>query len=421
MGQWHKPWQIATIIKMIQQDISSRGLYNFELQKGWTDASKKRMYWFNTKERIKKFTGKNYIAFVPKNSRSYKESLCYYLNMGNEKIKKKPNFEILKDESKEDLIKIITILEEENEKLKKEKSEKEKRKSDCAIIKRISSNTKISERKLCICFGMNRKTYHNYKNVINHGNVFRADFKHNNLIVRCKVINLFQQYEETAGAFKIAGILNKSGKWISIPTVRRILRESFLFPCSLPRRYRPSELKDTSKQREYFLKDHKLSDFKVCQVFSADFKHIQLKDKTMYLHGIIDVISQRVFSLQLSETMSAEVVLKSLKSLPKTAVIFNTDYGTQYFDLAVQAKLKSLNVKHSCGKPGKSTDNGWIERFWKRLECECLVKHNLNTIIPISLNFVIDNYKEFWNSKRVISTLNWMTPNNFFIMNSGVN
>ena len=68
MGKWHKPWQVATIIKLIQQDVSSKALYDFELQKGWTDATQKKFYWNNTKDRIKGFTGKHYITFVPKNT-----------------------------------------------------------------------------------------------------------------------------------------------------------------------------------------------------------------------------------------------------------------------------------------------------------------------------------------------------------------
>ncbi|MCF0125025.1 MAG: hypothetical protein HUJ68_04595 [Clostridia bacterium] len=154
--------------------------------------------------------------------------------MGNEKVKKPPNYDILKKGSKEDLITIISILQEENEKLKKEKSEKEKRKSDCAIIKRISSNTKFSERELCVCFSINRKTYYNYKKIPNHANGYRKDFKHNNLVIRAKVENIYYEQQETAGAYKIAEIMNKNGNKISVPTVRRILRESNLYPCWLP-------------------------------------------------------------------------------------------------------------------------------------------------------------------------------------------
>lgn len=421
MGKWHKPWQVATIIKMIKQDISINGLYNFEYKKGWTEAVSKEFYWNNTKWRIKEFTGMSYISFVPKNSSSYKHCIKYYLNMGKDKIKKKPNFDILRNESKDDLITIINILQEEVEKLRKEKSQKERNKSDCAIIKRIGANTKISERKLCICFAVNRKTYHNYKNVLNHGCSIRYDYKHNDLIMRSHVLKVFDEQEETAGPFKISGILNTKSIKISVPTVRRILRDANLIQCSVTRKFAPKELKDTSKKRDYFLDNYKLSDFKVGEVFSADFKYIETKYGNYYVHGIIDVISQKVFSLKFSENMSSDVVLASLNSLPKTAKIFNTDYGTQYFDWRVQNKLKNLNVIHSCGKPGKSTDNGWIERFWKRLECECLNKHNTRTMNPFSINFIINDYCDFWNKKRVMSNLNWMTPEKFFIINSGVN
>ena len=37
--------------------------------------------------------------------------------------------------------------------------------------KRMSINTRFSEHRLTSAFNINRKTYHNYKNVINHGEV----------------------------------------------------------------------------------------------------------------------------------------------------------------------------------------------------------------------------------------------------------
>lgn len=82
-----------------------------------------------------------------------------------------------------------------------------------------------------------------------------------------------------------------------------------------------------------------------------------------YVHGIIDVVSHQVISLRYSKTMTANEVLNSLKELPKTAKVINTDYGTQYFEKTVQNYLLSNNIKHSCGKPGKSTDNGELSNF----------------------------------------------------------
>ena len=50
MGQWHKSWQVAYTIKNLEKDWTIEQLYQFELAKGWTDATQKDNFWNNTKK-----------------------------------------------------------------------------------------------------------------------------------------------------------------------------------------------------------------------------------------------------------------------------------------------------------------------------------------------------------------------------------
>lgn len=414
MGQWHKPWQVAITIKHIEQDWDTDQLFKYELARGWTDALERKHFWNNTKDRIFNLTGKKYIRFVQPNSYVYKQNLKYYLCMDNKKIKRDKNlWDALKDESKDDLITVIQILKEELEKERAEKAKKEKRKNDCKIIHKISHNSNLSERTLTKAFSINRKTYHNYKNIPNHGDIFRKDFKHNNWFIKNTVLNLFYLYKWTQGANKICAYMNKRGIKISVPTVRRTLLDSNLYVCTQTKKFRPKELKNTNHKRQYLLSKENIKNYSPGEVFSMDFMYINTSRGNRYAHGVIDVISNKIVSLIYCDHMTSDVVVKSLNELPPTAKIVNTDYGTQYFDINVINKLKELNIKHSCGKPGKSTDNGWIERFWKRLRCECLNPHNYFKACDLYINQLIEQYKEFWNNERLLSNLNWRTPNEF--------
>ncbi|MBU3830755.1 MAG: hypothetical protein H9897_01170 [Candidatus Ureaplasma intestinipullorum] len=57
MGNWHRPYQTAIIIKKIQHDVNPLELYEQELSLGWTESSAFRFYWGNLKNRVKKLTG----------------------------------------------------------------------------------------------------------------------------------------------------------------------------------------------------------------------------------------------------------------------------------------------------------------------------------------------------------------------------
>lgn len=417
MGQWHKPWQVGIIINKMKQDWSSSALYEYELMRGWTDANERKFYWNNTKHRIFNLTNKYYLTFVQPNSRAYVLNLKYHKDMENKFKKDSILYDNLKDIDKDDLITIIQILREELEKERKEKTEKSKRTANAKMIGKIVKNTrrKCSQRKLCLAFSLNRKTIYNYCSNHNHGNVYRSDFKHNRWYYKNAVISLFYEMHQCQGAFKLAGILNKEGISISIPCVRRILQDAHLYPCSIKNYHTPNELKDTTHKREYLLRPELLQTYKPGEAFSADFMYLWTSEGIKYVHGIIDVISHEVVSLKLIDKMTAECVYDAINDLPSTAKVLNTDYGTQYFEKNVQELLKIKNIKHSCGKPGKSTDNGWIERFWRRLRGEWLIQHQIDEMSLLRVKQVIDEYSIFWNYKRVISTLNWQTPHNYAI------
>ncbi len=423
MGQWHKPWQVGIIIKKIEQDIGSDQLYKYELMRGWTDATEREFYWNNTKERIFNLTSQYYLTFVPKNSISYRLNIQYHKDMEN-KLKKDPKlWNELKDVSKDDLITIIQILKEDLEKERAEKTKKEQRKRVAKSLQRIIKHTsyKCSMRMLCRAFSLNRKTLHNYKKDINHGAFYRSDYKHNQWFFKNEVISTFYDQHQCQGAFKICGILNSKGIKISVPTVRRILTDAHLYPCTTVWRFTPNELKDTSHLRPYLLSKELLPTYKRGEAFSADFMYLWTSEGIKFVHGIIDVVSQELVSLILCDHMSANVVVDAINELPPTAKVLNTDYGTQYFESNVQNLLQAKNIKHSCGKPGKSTDNGWIERFWKRLRGEWLAQHEIDMLSIFRVRQIVDEYKYFWNYKRVISTLNWQTPHCYGITTNGVN
>ena len=131
MGKWHKPWQVAWTIENIKRDFTIEELYQFELDKGWTDASERRNFWANTKERIFLLTSKSFLTFVNKNTHAYKKIIKYYQKMAKFK-KDQKLWDILKNESKEDLVTIIQILKEELAKETESKKNKEKTKSMCS-------------------------------------------------------------------------------------------------------------------------------------------------------------------------------------------------------------------------------------------------------------------------------------------------
>ena len=72
MGNWHRPYQTAIIIKKIQHDVNPIELYEQELSLGSTESSTFWFYWGNLKNRIKKLTGISVYSYIKWNTINYR-------------------------------------------------------------------------------------------------------------------------------------------------------------------------------------------------------------------------------------------------------------------------------------------------------------------------------------------------------------
>ncbi len=170
MGNWHRPYQTAIIIKKIQHDVNPLELYEQELSVGWTESSTFRFYWGNLKNRVKKLTGLSvysYIKLDTINYRNFIKNKEYKINaMARKKIEQNKKFDYKKEFKKldrDELIIIIESLKERIDQLEQEKEEQQKIKSKCLTAITIKENFKKSKKRfnkslICYFLDLSRRT-----------------------------------------------------------------------------------------------------------------------------------------------------------------------------------------------------------------------------------------------------------------------
>ena len=72
IGNWHRPYQTAIIIKKIQHDVNLIELYERELSLRWTESSTFKFYWRNLKNRVKKLTGLSVYSYIKWDTINYR-------------------------------------------------------------------------------------------------------------------------------------------------------------------------------------------------------------------------------------------------------------------------------------------------------------------------------------------------------------
>jgi len=147
------------------------------------------------------------------------------------------------------------------------------------------------------------------------------------------------------------------------------------------------------------------------QVWSSDITYIPLKHGFCYMVAIIDYYSRKILSYRISNTMDVNFCLEVLEEALRThgtPEIFNTDQGSQFTSHVFTKILLDKGILISMDSKGRALDNIFIERFWRSLKYEDIYIKKYETMKEVKKG--IKKYIEFYNFKRMHSSLGYKTP-----------
>lgn len=148
------------------------------------------------------------------------------------------------------------------------------------------------------------------------------------------------------------------------------------------------------------------------QVWEIDISYIPMRYGFMYLVAIIDVHSRYIVGWDISNTMEADWVVKTVKNAIATygkPEIINSDQGSQFTSDVYIEYIKSLvTVKISMDGKGRATDNAFIERFFRTIKYDRLY---LNPSADGHELFTeCEDFINYYNQRRSHSSLGRIAP-----------
>ncbi len=105
-------------------------------------------------------------------------------------------------------------------------------------------------------------------------------------------------------------------------------------------------------------------------VWAADLTYIPTQRGFMYLCAILDWVSRRVLAWRLSNTLTADFCLDSVREAITQygcPEIFNTDQDCQFTSLEFTGVLEDPGIKISMDDRGRWRDHVLIERLWRSI------------------------------------------------------
>lgn len=260
------------------------------------------------------------------------------------------------------------------------------------MVEYLSAGYRVSERRACRVTRLHRGTYR-----------YRGH-KDPRTALRMRIREIAQT-RVRYGYRKIVVLLNREGWGVGKSVVQRLYQEE-----GLALKHRPKRQRRASEQR-----GERIRPAAANQAWSMDFVADQLADGRRFRAlTIVDVFTRQSPAIEVGQALKGFDVVEVLNRLriergvPK---ILFCDNGSEFTSQIMDLWAYQNGVKIDFSRPGKPTDNAYVESFNGTFRAECLDTHWFTTLAEAKES--IEAWRQEYNETRPHRALGERTPNEF--------
>jgi putative transposase len=214
------------------------------------------------------------------------------------------------------------------------------------------------------------------------------------------------------GYFRIYIVLRREGWIVNHKRVYRLYREDGLsLRLKRPRRH------VTAARRE-----SRAAASGPNELWSMDFVSDALFDgRRLRALTVVDAFTREALTIEVDQGIRGEQVVSAVSHIaaargaPRT---IRVDNGPEFVSKALDRWAYENGVTLDFSRPGKPTDNAFVESFNGKFRAECLDTHWFLSLSDARAK--IETWRRHYNESRPHTSLGWMTPNEF-ASSAGVN
>ena len=151
------------------------------------------------------------------------------------------------------------------------------------------------------------------------------------------------------------------------------------------------------------------------QAWSLDFVSDQLQDGTRFRAlTIVDVYTRESVAIEAGQSLKGEDVVRVLNQMKQQRGVpkfLFCDNGSEFTSQAMDLWAYQNGMKIDFSRPGKPTDNAFVESFNGTFRAECLNAHWFGTLAEAKR--LIESWRQEYNESRPHRSLGERTPNEF--------
>lgn len=151
-------------------------------------------------------------------------------------------------------------------------------------------------------------------------------------------------------------------------------------------------------------------------VWATDITYVHTAEGFVYVNPVIDLFNRKVISYCIDDTLHRSLSIRAIEHAikirqPEEGWIHHSDRGSQYASNDYIKVLKEAKAEISMSRKGNPYDNACVESFFASMKKEYLNHFAFQT--KAEAIGAIEFYIEFYNRRRIHSTLDYVTPDEY--------
>jgi putative transposase len=259
-------------------------------------------------------------------------------------------------------------------------------------VRQVQDAHGLSERRSCAALGVDRSS------------VRYRSTKADQAALRLRIRDLAGT-RVRYGYYRIYILLRREGWMVNHKRIYRLYREDGL-SLRLKRPRRHVSAADRERQPAAGRPN---------ELWSMDFVSDALFDgRRLRALTVVDVFTREALAIEVDQGIKGEQVVSAVtrvalsRGAPRT---IRVDNGPEFISKALDRWAYEAGVTLDFSRPGKPTDNAFVESFNGRLRDECLNAHWFLSLADARSK--IETWRRHYNESRPHTALGWMTPREF--------
>ncbi len=259
---------------------------------------------------------------------------------------------------------------------------------------------------MCLVLKISRSTYY-----------YEVKEKQDDSELNKMIIEIFKNRRNNYGARKIRMELKKKELQVSRKRISRIMKQEGLVSSYTVANFKPQPT-SCNEAGTANLVEQQFDDKELLEVVVSDLTYVRVGSKWQYVCILVDLFNREIIGYSSGKKKDSKLVEKAFATIRanlENIQVFHTDRGSEFKNSLIDETLKTFEIDRSLSMKGCPYDNAVAEASFKIIKTE-FVKGKIFRDLE-ELQYELVDYVNWFNNHRIHSSLNYLTPKEYRIVN----